>query len=396
VPQRHARVRIAVLSLVLLGTVGGIGLLIGADDADDPFADDTPTADQSKAPADSQGTKPVAAEVTEKKPVERPWPPSPSDPKPRQYNKWQTPSPGEYLGYNQRARLIQHGLAVYDKYCVGCHGEQGKGEGPAAKRLITQPRDFTSGIYKFRSTDSGSLPMEADLYRTITRGLSRVSMPAFPLMPEYDKVAVIEYIKSLYPKWNEEKDARKLVFVPRPPVDLMDATRVKRGHVIYIVMQCGKCHGIDGAGTGATQTEYEDAWGDPQKAFNFTRGRLKGGDDPQDIYRTFHTGLRSIMPSYGLTVLATANVETFNQQATDLDPAVVESLKPVLDAFPATGADVFSKLSPKEQEELGERNSWDLVAYVLSLRQPISTRRAVLGDPPTQQATPSPEQETTD
>ena len=77
------------------------------------------------------------------------------------------------------------------------------------------PRDFTSGVYKFRSTDSASLPLESDLYRTITRGLARVSMPAFPLMPEAEKVAVIEYIKSLYPRWEQEKNQRVVVDVPR-------------------------------------------------------------------------------------------------------------------------------------------------------------------------------------
>src|SRR5690606_31968787 len=91
-------------------------------------------------------------------------------------NQWHTLNPGEYTAYNQRASLIQRGKLVYDKYCVGCHGVEGDGQGPAAERLITKPRDFRSGIYKFRSTDSSSLPMEQDLHRTITRGLSRVSM----------------------------------------------------------------------------------------------------------------------------------------------------------------------------------------------------------------------------
>ena len=31
--------------------------------------------------------------------------------------------------------------------------------------------------------------------------------------------------------------------------------------------------------TGATQATYTDAWGHPQKAFNFTRGRLKSGGE---------------------------------------------------------------------------------------------------------------------
>ena len=218
---------------------------------------------------------------------------------PLEYPRWETMEPGDHAEYNRRQNMVQRGREVYTKYCVGCHGENGMGDGPASVRLITQPRDFTSGIYKFRSTDSGSLPMEADLYRTITRGLSGVSMPAFPLMPHRDKVAVIEYIKQLYPNWEAEAGRRNLVQVPSPPADVDSQRRIDRGRIVYVAMQCTQCHGVDGRGTGATQTEYVDAWGEAQKAFDFSRGSLKGGNAPEDIYRTFHTGLRSVMPSYG-------------------------------------------------------------------------------------------------
>lgn len=296
-------------------------------------------------------------------------------------NQWHTPEPGEYLDYNQRERLIQRGKLVYNKYCVGCHGEQGDGNGPAAERLITKPRDFRTGIYKFRSTDSSSLPLDDDLHRTLTRGLARVSMPAFPLLPEHDRIAVIQYIKHFYPKWDEEAPRRVKVFVPSPPHDLDDAQRILRGRVVYVAMQCGKCHGTDGQGTGATQTQYVDAWGNEQKPFNFTRGNLKGGDNPQDIYRTFHTGLRSIMPAYNVTTLASTNVDTFSTQKEFLLPGEDDKLKPVLSEFPATPGEVFTKMSESDREKLGVRNSWDLVAYIQSLRQNTSTRAAVLGEP---------------
>jgi cytochrome c oxidase cbb3-type subunit 2 len=279
------------------------------------------------------------------------------------------PDIGEYMRYNQRASLIDRGRRVYSNYCIGCHGANGDGKGPAATRLLTQPRDFTRGIFKFRSTDSSSLPLETDLHRTITRGLARVSMPAFPLMSERDRVAVIEYIKTFYPHWEEEQSQRKKVFVPEAPADLDDPQRILRGRVVFVAMQCWKCHGIDGAGTGATQTEYIDAWGNPQKPFNFTRGRLKGGDDPEDIYRTFHTGLRSIMPSYGGTTLAMVNQQTFAAQVADLPPGEAERLAPVVQGFPESGADVFNAMDEPQRRELAQRNSWDLVAYVLSLRR---------------------------
>lgn len=304
--------------------------------------------------------------------------PSPSDPQPLEYEKWKTMTPGEYPGYNQRANLAQRGRLVYRQYCVGCHGEAGDGNGPAAARLITKPRDFTSGIYKFRSTDSGNLPTEADLVRTITRGLSRVSMPAFPLMSERDKLAVVEYMKGFYPRWEDEKERRRLVPVPRAPTDLGDEARVLRGRVVYFGMQCSSCHGIDGRGTGASRTEYLDAWGNPQKPFHFTRGSLKGGNRPEDIYRTFHTGLQSVMPSFGGETLAMIVRDGLESTVGALDPSEAERLRGVADQFPAT-ADEIVAMSEADRLALARRNSWDLVAYILSLRTSTTTAEAVLG-----------------
>lgn len=298
------------------------------------------------------------------------------------YPKWQTVPAGEHARYNQRANLVRRGHLVYLKYCVGCHGEYGDGNGPAAARLITKPRDFTRGIFKFRSTDSGSLPLDADLHRTLTRGLARVSMPSFRLMPEGDKLAVIEYVKSFYPRWDEEKGRRRVIYVPSAPEDLGAAERVLRGRAVYLQMQCWKCHGIDGRGKGATQTEYVDAWGHPQKPFDFTRGLLKGGNAPEDIYRTFHTGLRSIMPSYEGEALAAVTAEAFDDMTQDLAADEAARLATVRDAFPADGAAVFSGMSESERLELAQRNSWDLVAYILSLRTRTTTAPAVLGPEP--------------
>src|SRR4051812_9412553 len=72
------------------------------------------------------------------------------------------------------APLASHAADTADLYqarCAVCHGVAGQGDGPAAALLTPAPRDFTTGVYKFRSTPSGTLPTEADVLRTITRGL---------------------------------------------------------------------------------------------------------------------------------------------------------------------------------------------------------------------------------
>lgn len=269
--------------------------------------------------------------------------------------------------YNQREQLLERGHLVYNKYCVGCHGAQGDGKGVAAARLLTKPRDFTREIYKFRSTDSSSLPMEADLHRTITRGLARVSMPAFPLMAEQDKVAVIQYIKQFYAKWDEEAPSRKLVFVPNAPADLKDKSRIDRGRLVYLAMGCANCHGKDGAGTDAVQQVFTDAWGNPQIAFNFTRGRLKSGDNPEDIYRVFHGGLRSIMPAFPGETLAYVSAEQVTAAARFFVEGEPASFATALTQIPATTADVVA-LTADQRMQQATTNSWDLVAYIQSLR----------------------------
>src|SRR5438874_1993616 len=63
------------------------------------------------------------------------------------------------------------GKAVYAKWCAGCHGDTGAGDGPAAAAMVPRPRNFTGAVYKIRTTASGQLPTDADLMRAIDEGL---------------------------------------------------------------------------------------------------------------------------------------------------------------------------------------------------------------------------------
>src|SRR3984893_10120570 len=51
----------------------------------------------------------------------------------------------------------------YRRYCVGCHGELGDGNGENFPWLDPKPRDFTLGVFKWRSTPTGTLPTDEDL-----------------------------------------------------------------------------------------------------------------------------------------------------------------------------------------------------------------------------------------
>src|SRR5262245_37399006 len=71
------------------------------------------------------------------------------------------------------------GKQLSEAKCALCHGASGKGDGPAAERLLPRPRDFTAGKFKIRSTASGQLPTDDDLVRVIRDGMPGTSMPAW-------------------------------------------------------------------------------------------------------------------------------------------------------------------------------------------------------------------------
>ena len=75
------------------------------------------------------------------------------------------------------------GKQLYAERCAHCHGETGDGRGVAAEVVYPKPRDFTSGVYKFRTrheTEQGNkLAADEDIFRSISEGLHGTSMPGW-------------------------------------------------------------------------------------------------------------------------------------------------------------------------------------------------------------------------
>jgi cytochrome c oxidase cbb3-type subunit I/II len=190
------------------------------------------------------------------------------------------------------------GKKVFVRRCIGCHGEIGNGKGPAEVFLTTKPRVFTDGIFKLRSTPSGSIPTDADLYRTITMGVRGTAMPSWHELTEEDRWFVIQYIKTFSDRFKTETPGDVIVIPPEPP---NTSDSVTRGKAVYEQMKCAECHGVDGKGDGPSASTLRDNWGNPIAPRNFTHGGtdMKSGPAPQDLYKAFSTGLDGTpMPSY--------------------------------------------------------------------------------------------------
>ena len=84
-------------------------------------------------------------------------------------------------------KAVEQGEKVAKVNCVPCHGNQGKGDGPAAVALNPKPADWTSK--KVQDEPDG------EIFWKITTG--RGPMPSWRHLPENDRWAVVRYLRTL-------------------------------------------------------------------------------------------------------------------------------------------------------------------------------------------------------
>ena len=88
------------------------------------------------------------------------------------------------------------GKELYELKCSQCHGLDGGADGSASPFFRPGPRDFTSGVFKFRTSASGELPTNADLERSIKDGMPYTGMPAWPGLSDTEVENLIYHIKT--------------------------------------------------------------------------------------------------------------------------------------------------------------------------------------------------------
>lgn len=87
------------------------------------------------------------------------------------------------------------GQKLYSTYCSGCHGDTGKGDGPAAGSLPVKPADHTDGKVMNQFTDKY-------LHEIISKGGTGVGkssfMPAWGAQLNQKQVAeIVAYVRSI-------------------------------------------------------------------------------------------------------------------------------------------------------------------------------------------------------
>jgi cytochrome c len=187
------------------------------------------------------------------------------------------------------------GEVLYKEYCASCHGNSGDGNGELSYLVYPKPRDFTSGLFKIKSTSAGAPPIDSDLYRTILKGLPGTSMPSFNFLDESQIYSLVTYIKNIGGIENNGIAQIKIPEVLSPTQELIES-----GKSIYSEVGCNMCHGETGKGDGPSSKMLTDSWGYPIIPRDFTSGIYLGGGEVQDLYLRFAGEMSGTpMPSYG-------------------------------------------------------------------------------------------------
>jgi len=192
---------------------------------------------------------------------------------------------------------VEAGRVVYERWCALCHGEKGDGNGPAAPFLMPKPRDFTVGVYKYKSTEGGSPPSDEDIARRVAEGMPGTAMPGWKdVLGEADRRQVVTFIKKFSDIFEFEKPGQAVSLIGQPSAS---PQAVGAGREVYRKAKCFECHGDTGKGNPSKK--LKDDWGEPIWPRNLTKPWIfRGGSDVKDIYTRLTVGIPGTpMPVFG-------------------------------------------------------------------------------------------------
>ncbi len=249
--------------------------------------------------------------------------------------------------------VLNAGRVAYLQYCRACHGDKGDGKGPAAPGMRPPPRDFRLGVFKFAGVLDQKLPRDEDLVRIVRAGLHGTAMLGWDVPPaQLD--AIIQYLKTLSPKWRPEAVGEPVVPGPDPWGEARKQGAIARGKLVYHgFAQCIGCH----PAYATRQVVYEAS------------KRLLGSGTTDFRDAMYQPELKE--SEYGVKVLPSDFL--VNELRSIEKGTALQDLYRIIVAG-VTGA-AMPAWSPSSLPE-GESDVWALAYYVRSLMELRGTARA--------------------
>lgn len=223
-------------------------------------------------------------------------------------------------------RAVVRGAVLYEGYCAGCHGADGRGDGPVARVLNITPADLRAPALLGRATDE-------QLIKRLLDGTSLRTSPAAEGIAEERKLGALErYVQDLLQR---------------------DASAIRAGRVVF-ERDCAGCHGFYGGGIGVIMPERPKADLQtaqpriPDRALAALIRRGVGEMPPTEVgsaeMATLIAYLRVLSPGYRL--YSTYCAACHGDDGRGVHP---EDLLPPAIAAPPIDSAHLAKLSPSER-----------------------------------------------
>jgi len=209
------------------------------------------------------------------------------------------------------ARSDAEARQLYKRYCAACHGDQGTGDGRAARFLFPRARNLRRDAFRIVSTEDG-IPTRDDIAVVIRQGMPGTAMRSFPELSEQEVVqladlvlemfreGIREQLAALYSSEGEvvsDEEIQEEVLtrttpgnrVLTPRIGVPSAEALARGKAAYSTLGCVNCHGDDG--TGPCDLALWDDQGFPNPPRDLKHELYKGGDKPELLYLRLRIGM---------------------------------------------------------------------------------------------------------
>lgn len=214
---------------------------------------------------------------------------------------------------------------LYVRNCSGCHGSEGRGDGPGAALLLPRPRNFVESPFHFVPPQGTETEIIMAVRRTIERGVPQSAMIGWKgVLSEAEIIGLAKYVYDIRAASGEIWPVLAADVGERPP---FTTELVTRGRELFTALACNSCHGDTGHGDGASAENQVDFLGNPARPADLAFGLYKAGQSPHDLCRA------------------------------------------ILSGIPGTPMASFDAVVGRENED-GSRNvldGWALVAYIMSL-----------------------------
>ncbi len=183
----------------------------------------------------------------------------------------------------------ENGAKLYMKKCWWCHGKEGEADGPGAEFMRPPPRDFSMGVYKYKtSVHTSEIVSDDDIFIMIKEGMPGTSMPhwsdIFKDEEIWDLVAHIKALTDIFE--DEEKPAQvgygaKIASSPES---------IEKGRKAFEEAKCYECHGK--AGKGDTMKKLKEDDGAIVWPRNLTKPwTFRAGSAPEEIFARVTNGI---------------------------------------------------------------------------------------------------------